>query len=144
MPQLGPVEYIVIDFPGNRFTGAIAPAIADLVQRGVVRILDLVFVKKDAEGDVISFEFDQLDEVSEFASIDGDAGGLMNEDDVLELAETIPADSSALFILWEDLWAAELGRAVREAGGQLVTGGRIPYQLVDEVMAGFESEEVDE
>lgn len=142
MPQLGPVEYLVVDFPGNRFTGQIAPAIADLVERGLVRILDLVFVKKDLGGVVTCFEFDQLDEVAAFTAIDGDADGLLSDDDVAELAEAIPADSSALFVVWEDLWAAKLGDAVRAAGGELVTGGRIPYQLVDAVMSELAAEEV--
>ena len=142
MPQLGPVEYLVVDFPGNRFTGHIAPAIADLVERGLVRILDLVFVKKDPDGAVTCFEFDQLDEVAAFTTIEGDADGLLSDDDVVELAATIPADSSALFVVWEDLWAARLGDAVRAAGGELVTGGRIPYQLVDAVMSEIATEEV--
>lgn len=143
MPELAPVEYMVIDFPGNRFTGDIAPAIAELVDRGVVRILDLVFVKKNEDGSVTSFEFDQLDEVEAFAAIDGDAEGMLSDSDVGDLAAAIPANSSALFVVWEDLWAAELGRAVRAAGGELLSGARIPYQVVDEVLAGLAAEGVE-
>ena len=135
---VGPVEYVVIDFPGNRFSGAIAPAIADLVARGVVRVLDLVFVKKDADGAVKSFEYDELDEVVAFAEIEGEADGVLSEDDVLGLAESLPPDSSALFILWEDLWAADLARAVRAAGGEVVGGGRIPAELVQAAVAEVE------
>jgi len=142
MPELAPVEYVVIDFPGNRFTGEIAPAIASLVDRGVVRILDLVFVKKNEDGSVTSFEFDQLDEVEAFAAIDGEAEGVLSDSDVSDLAATIPENSSALFVVWEDLWAADLGRAVRAAGGELLSGARIPYQVVDEVLAGLSSEGV--
>jgi len=142
MPELAPVEYVVIDFPGNRFTGEIAPAIASLVDRGVVRILDLVFVKKNEDGSVTSFEFDQLDEVEAFAAIDGEAEGVLSDSDVSDLAATIPENSSALFVVWEDLWAADLGRAVRAAGGELLSGARIPYQVVDEVLAGMSSEGV--
>ena len=142
MPERAPVEYMVIDFPGNRFTGDIAPAIADLVDRGVVRILDLVFVKKNEDGSVTSFEFDQLEEVEAFAAIDGDAEGLLSDSDVGDLAATIPENSSALFVVWEDVWAAELGRAVRAAGGELLSGGRIPYQVVDEALAGISAKEI--
>lgn len=132
--DLGPVEYMVIDFPGNRFDGSIAPALADLVDRGVVRILDLVFVKKDPDGSVTSFEYDELEEGEPFAAIDGDADGMLSEQDVLELAETIPDNSSALFVVWEDLWAADLSRSIRSAGGELVGGGRIPHQLLTDAV----------
>jgi uncharacterized membrane protein len=135
--QLAPVEYVIIEFPGNRFTGEIAPAIADLVARGLVRILDLVFVKKDADGAVTLFEFDELEEALEFAAIDGDADGLISVDDVQLLAAALAPESSALFVLWEGLWADELGRAVRAAGGELVAGGRIAHDVVAESLAGI-------
>lgn len=140
--ELAPVEYIVIDFPGNRFDGSIVPALVDLVERRVVRILDLVFVKKDDDGSITSFEFDQLDEVSDFAALDGDAGGVLSDDDVLDLADAIPEGSSALFVVWEDLWAADLGRAVRGAGGDVVIGGRLPHHVVTEIISAIESTEV--
>lgn len=142
MVEFAPVEYIVIDFPGSRFTGEIVPAMVDLVEREVVRILDLVFVKKELDGSITSFEFDQLDEVADFAAIDGEAGDVLSEDDVLELAASIPEGSSALFIVWEDLWAAGLGRAVRNAGGELLLGGRLPHRVVTEIFASTESGEV--
>jgi uncharacterized membrane protein len=142
MSELAPVEYIVIAFPGNRFDGSIAPALVDLVERRTVRILDLVFVQKNDDGTIVSFEFDQLDELADFAAIEGDAGDFLSEDDVLELASSIPEGSSALFVVWEDLWAAGLGRAVRDAGGEVLVGGRIPHGIVAEVFANNESEEV--
>lgn len=140
MPELAPVEYVVIDFPGNRFTGDIVPALVELVESRTVRILDLVFVKKDEDGTVTSFEFDQLDELGDFASIDGDAGDVLSEDDVLELADSIPECSSALLIVWEDLWAAKLGRAVRDAGGELIDGGRIPRHVVADIFTDPEED----
>lgn len=142
MPGIAPVEYIVIDFPGNRFSGEIVPALFDLVDRQVVRILDLVFVKKDADGTITSFEFDQLDEVVDFAHIDGDAGGVLSDDDVLELATAVPEDSSALFIVWEDLWATELAKAIRRAGGEVLDGGRIPHGVIEAILSSDESQEV--
>jgi len=139
---LAPVEYIVINFPGNQFSGEIVPALADLVNRRVVRILDLVFVKKDADGTITSFEFDQLDEVGDFGDIDGDAGDVLSDEDIFALADSIPEGSSALFIVWEDLWAAEFGRAIRNAGGQVLDGGRIPHQIVSEIFSTNDSQEV--
>jgi hypothetical protein len=129
--ELDPVEYVIIEFPGNRFTGEIAPAIAALVDRGLVHIIDLVFVRKDADGSVTYFEYDDLDELAGFAEIDGETDGLLSDTDVAELAVELAPDSSALLVVWEDAWAGDLGRAVREAGGALVAGGRIPYQVVD-------------
>ncbi len=138
--DVGPVEYVVIDFPGNRFNGAVAPAIAKLVEQGHVRILDLVFVKKDATGLVTTFEYDELEEGSPFASVDGEVDGMVNDLDLQALAESVPHDSSALFILWEDLWAAELGAAIRASDGELLDGGRIPHQVVEEIRGAIESE----
>jgi uncharacterized membrane protein len=142
MPDLAPVEYIVIDFPGNRFDGSIVPALVDLVDKRTVRILDLVFVKKDDDGTVDCFEFDQLDELGDFGALDGDAGDVLSDDDVLALADDIPPGSSALFIVWEDLWAADLGRAVRNAGGEVLIGGRVPHQVVTDIISNIETQEV--
>lgn len=142
MPDLAPVEYIVIDFPGNRFDGSIVPALVDLVDKRTVRILDLVFVKKDNDGSVDCFEFDQLDELGDFGALDGDAGDVLSDDDVLALADDIPPGSSALFIVWEDLWAADLGRAVRNAGGEVLIGGRVPHQVVTDIISNIETQEV--
>jgi uncharacterized membrane protein len=142
MPDLAPVEYIVIDFPGNRFDGSIVPALVDLVDKRTVRILDLVFVKKDDDGSVDCYEFDQLDELGDFGALDGDAGDVLSDDDVLALADDIPPGSSALFIVWEDLWAADLGRAVRNAGGEVLIGGRVPHQVVTDIISNIETQEV--
>jgi uncharacterized membrane protein len=142
MAELAPVEYIVIDFPGNRFDGSIVPALVDLIDKRTVRILDLVFVQKDDDGSVLSFEFDQLDELADFASLDGDAGDFLSDDDVLDLAADVPEGSSALFIVWEDLWAADLGRAIRDAGGEVLVGGRLPHHVVTEIITSIESQEV--
>ena len=132
---LAPVEFLVISFPGNRFNGKVAPALADLVERGTVRILDLVFIKKDADGTFTAIEFDDLEEAAGIADIDGEAGGLLNEEDIEIAAETLAADSSALFILFEDLWAAEFARAVLDSGGELVVGERVPHAVVEAALA---------
>ncbi len=135
--EIAPVEYVVIDFPGNQFRGEIAPAIADLVDRGLVRIIDLVFVKKDLDGAVTYFEFDDLDETATFGHIDSQVDGVISDEDIAEIAAAVPHDSSALLIVWEDLWAAELATAVRGAGGEVVAGGRVRHDIVVAALAGL-------
>ena len=137
MVEIGPVEYLVIDFPGNEFRGEIAPAIAGLVQRGQVRIIDLVFVKKDNDGSVTYFEFDELAETATFGHIDSEVDGVISDEDIAEIAADLPLDCSALFIVWEDLWATELATAVRNAGGELLAGGRLRHENAVAALAGL-------
>lgn len=141
MTAIGPVEYILIGFPGNRFTGGIAPAIADLVSSGTVRIIDLVFIQKSADGTILSLEYDEIDDAevaAAYGAIDGDADGFLDDEDILDAAEALEPDSSALLIVWEDLWAARLGAEVVASGGELLAGGRIPHQVVAEIIAGID------
>ena len=140
MRPIAPVEYIIISFPGSQFTGEIAPAIADLVASGTVRILDLVFIKRDIDGVVTSFEYDDLPETSAFAEIDGDADGFMSEEDILDAAEILEPGSSAMMIIWEDLWAARLGEAIRSAGGVIIDGHRLPHEAVVAALTDIENE----
>jgi hypothetical protein len=132
------VEYILIEFPGNQFSGEIAPALADLVESGTVRILDLVFVIKDADGDVASFEYDEREDLAALADIDGDADGVINEDDLEVVAAALEPNTSVLLIVWEDLWAGPLAGAIRAAGGVLRGGERIPHDIVVEAFEGTE------
>jgi uncharacterized membrane protein len=132
---LGPVSYTVVAFPGNRFNGNIAPEVERLVSNGTVRILDLVFVAKDEAGDTISLEFDQRDELAAFGDLDGEVGGLINDDDLEHVAQDLPPGNSALVIVWEDLWAAPLVKAVRESGGVVIDTARIPADLVETALA---------
>jgi hypothetical protein len=131
---LGPVEYLLIGFPGNQFKGEIVPALADLIEAGTVRILDLVFVKKDEDGSITTFEYDALTEAPGFAALDGEAGGLLNDDDIALAAEALAPDSSAALLVWEDTWAAPLAAALRNAGGVLVAGERIPHEIVEQAL----------
>ena len=114
---IGPIEYIVVGFPGNQFNGQIAPALADLIDSDTIRILDLVFISKDAEGDVTAFEYDELEELAAFGDLDGEVGGLIGPDDIAHAAEGLDPNSSAALLIWEDTWAdaprrgdAQLGR----------------------------------
>jgi hypothetical protein len=137
MASIGPVEYVVIEFPGNRFKGEIVPAIAELVDNGVGHILDVLFIKKDADGTVTGFEYEALDDVlhSGFAEIEGEAGDLLNDEDLALAAEVLEPDSSVALIVWEHLWARKVARAIRDAGGRIVAGERIPSEIVEEALA---------
>jgi hypothetical protein len=134
-----PVEYLIIGFPGNRFSGEIMPALTELVENGVIRIIDLVFVKKDADGEVTTFEFEDLQEAAElgFADLDGEAGGLLSDEDLDLAAAALAPDSSAALIVWEQRWAERIADAIRNAGGEIVAGERIPATVVDAALAGL-------
>jgi uncharacterized membrane protein len=129
---IGPVEYIIIGFPENQFKGEIVPALADLVESGTVRILDLVFVTKDADGNVATIEYEDLPGVSD---LEGEADGLLNEEDLEMVSEVLEPNSSGLMIVWEDCWANRLATAIRDAGGVIIAGERIPHEIVE---AAFE------
>ncbi|HEX5877612.1 MAG TPA: DUF6325 family protein [Actinomycetota bacterium] len=137
MASMGPVEYVVIAFPGNRFKGEIVPAVAELVDNGLVRILDVAFIKKDAAGNTTMFEYDTLDDVLAFgfADVDGEAGGVLNDEDLELAAEGLEPDSSAALIVWEHLWAARVAQAIRDAGGRIVAGERVPPEIVEQALA---------
>ena len=137
MAGIGPVEYLVIGFPGNRFKGEIVPAIAELVDNDVVHILDVLFIKKDADGTVTGFEYDALDDVLEygFAEVEGEAGDMLNDEDLQLAAEVLEPDSSAALIVWEDRWAAPVAKAIRDAGGRIIAGERIPHEIVEARLA---------
>ena len=132
LDELGPVDWIVVEFPGSRFNGEIAPALADLVQRDLIRILDLVVLKKDADGTLDAFELSDLDEgeLGGLRSHEAELAMLLSEQDVNSLAAAIEPGSSAAVLVWENKWAAQFGAAVRHCGGQLVASGRIPAQTL--------------
>ena len=130
--ELGPVDWIVVEFPGSRFNGEIAPALADLVDRDLIRVLDLLVLKKDSEGTLEAYELADLDdtELGELRSHEAELAMLLSEDDVNALAAAIEPGSSAAVLVWENKWAAPFGAAVRRSGGQLVASGRIPIQAL--------------
>ena len=136
---LGPVDWIVVEFPGSRFNGEIAPVLADLVDRGLIRVLDLLIMKKDDDGALEAFEVSDLDEseLGELRSYETGLAMVLSEQDVKDVAAAIEPGSSAAVLVWENLWAAPFGTAVRRAGGQLVASGRIPIQAV---LAAIESD----
>ena len=130
--ELGPVDYVVIEFPGNKFNGEIAPALGDLIDRNLVKVLDLVFITKDADGAIEGLELGDLDPgiAGQIEELEVDIAHLLSEDDIVNVAEALEPGSSAAVLVWENSWAAPFGAAVRKSGGQLVASGRIPIQAI--------------
>jgi uncharacterized membrane protein len=123
---------MVVAFPGNQFKGEIAPALKDLIDSGTIRVIDLAFVMKDAEGNVAGVELEDAgSKVFEaFHSLTIERGGLINDDDMMDIGEALDANSAAAILVWEDLWATRFAEAVRGAGGVLVDIQRIPHEIV--------------
>ena len=140
--ELGPVDWIVVEFPGSTFNGSIAPEITSLVDRGLVKILDLMILKKDADGALEIAELSDLEdgELGELRAFETELATLLSEDDVISAAEAIEPGSSAALLVWENLWAAPFGASVRHAGGQLVASGRIPVQAL---LAAIEADDTE-
>ncbi|KRC92138.1 hypothetical protein ASE25_01835 [Terrabacter sp. Root85] len=138
--ELGPVDWIVVEFEGSTLNGKIAPILKDYVDRELIRVLDLLFFKKAEDGSFEAFEATDLEdsEIGELRAYETELAMLLSEQDVADLADTIEPGSSAAVLVWENLWAAPFGAAVRHAGGQLVASGRIPIQAV---IAAIESDE---
>ena len=132
--ELGPVDYLVVEFPEGKsqFTGEMAAALHDLVERGLIRILDLLIVQKDADGSVEAFELPDRDdgEVGELRAFETEVTELLAAEDVAALAETMEPGSIAAVLAWENAWAAPFASAVRHAGGRLAASGRIPTQAI--------------
>lgn len=136
--SLGPVEIIVVGFPGNQFTGEVAPALAELVEGGLIRVIDLVFVTKDTEGDVVGIELSDLDASvhSAFSPHIEEPSGMLSDEDIEDLGADLPPGSSAAILLFEHVWATKFQQAVVNSGGELLASIRIPKEVVDEVVAG--------
>jgi hypothetical protein len=137
MAQIGPVEYIAVAFPGNKFTGNVAPALKQLVDDGTIRIIDLAFVSKDGDGNIVAMEVEELDsDVGKaFQTLQAAAGDLVNEADLKAIGAGLEPNSSAAILVWEDVWAAKFVGAMREAGGVLIDRQLVPH---DVVMAALE------
>ncbi len=129
---VGPVSCAVFGFPGSNFKGAIAPALADLVDKGTIRVLDLVFAIKDQQGDVAVVELQDLDDEqrAHWTGITDDPSGLLTEEDVDAIADALEPGDAAAMLIWEDVWAGPFAQAVRDADGELIMLERIPYDLV--------------
>ena len=141
LDHMGPVDYLVIEFPGSKMTGEGLPMLVDLADRNIIRILDLVFARKLEDGSVIGLELGDLagDEGHALAVFSGASSGLIGPVDIEEVGEVLDPGSSAAVLVYENVWAAPLARALRRAGGRLVAGGRIPVQSLLATLDDLES-----
>ncbi|MGZ5406084.1 MAG: DUF6325 family protein [Nocardioides sp.] len=130
--EMGPIDYLVVEFPGSRMTGEGLPLLVDLVDRGLIRILDLVFVKKEMDGAVTAIQIADLDGdgTLDLAVFEGVSSGLLDDEDLADAGGVLEPGSSAGVLVYENVWAAPFAAAVRRGGGQLVASGRIPVQAL--------------
>jgi hypothetical protein len=128
----GPIDYLVVEFPGNRMTGEGFPLLIDLVDRGLIRILDLAFVRKDLDGSVAGLLLNDIDGDGELdlTVFEGASSGMLDDADLDEVGGVLEPGSSAGVLVYENVWAAPLASAWRRGGGQLVASGRIPVQAM--------------
>jgi hypothetical protein len=137
----GPVEYVVIEFPGNQFKGEVVPALKELVRNGTISIIDLIFIRKDQAGSVESLELAELtsDEAGQYESLPASIGGLLNEEDVRDVAAGMANNSSVALLVWEDAWATRFADAVRNANGRVTAHERVPREVVEAAMAAAQA-----
>lgn len=134
---MGPVDYFVVLFPENKLTGKIAPEIRKLVDAGIVKVIDLLIVRKDEGGNVDSYEISEIGGEAEkaFQALAPKIKGWLSQDDVESIGENMPNDSMAAAMLFENLWAIGMRNAMIEAGGELIEQGRIPPELIAEAQS---------
>lgn len=143
LDEMGPIDYIVVEFPGSRMTGEGFPILLDLVDQGIIRILDLLFVTKELDGTIRAIEIADLDGdgALDLAAFEGASSGLLGEDDIDEAGSVLEAGSSAGILVFENVWAGPFASALRRGGGQLVASGRIPVQALLAALEAAESAE---
>jgi hypothetical protein len=129
--EMGPIDYLLVEWPGRQPNGEVAPYLVDLVERGLIRILDLAFVVKDEDGAVAAVEIADIGgEVAELAIFEGASSGLLGAEDIDEAGGALEPGTSAALLVYENAWAGPFAAAVRRSGGQLVASGRIPVQQI--------------
>ena len=138
--ELGPVDYLVVEFPAGQqnFTGEAAEELLRLHDAGIIRVMDLVFIGKGADGTVMAQELGDLEDLGDFARLEAELAETLAEEDVLTFGEVMAPGSLGAVLVFENLWAASFGSAVRHAGGQLIANGRIPIQAI---IAAVEADE---
>ena len=127
--EMGPVDYIVLEWPGRQPQGDVAPLIVDLADRGIIRVLDVAFMVKNEDGQVESIELGELDDGG-FGEFEGASSGLIGQDDLEEAGAALAPGTSAAVLIWENRWAAPVAIALRRSGGELVASGRLPIQSI--------------
>jgi hypothetical protein len=130
LEEMGPIDYVVLEWPGRQPRGEVAPLLLDLVDRGIIRILDIAFIAKDEDGNLTAIELNELDGGGAFAEFEGASTGLIGDEDLQEAAAALEHGTAAAILVWENRWAAPVAVAIRQSGGQLVASGRIPVQAI--------------
>src|SRR6478609_4411624 len=132
LDELGPVDYLVVEFPAgaSNFTGEMADELLKLVDSGTIRVIDVLILKKNEDGSVEPMEFSDVGELGELQALEAQLAELLAAEDVDHLAAAMEPGSTAGVLIWENLWAAPFASAARRAGGQLIASGRIPIQAI--------------
>ena len=132
LEELGPIDYMVLEWDGDQpVTGEVMPLLLDLVDRGIIRILDLAFLGKDEDGSVSAIDYAEVaQQDNSLAAFEGVSSGLLGQDDLEEAAVAMEPGTVAGVLVWENRWAAPVAVALRRSGGQLVASGRIPVQAI--------------
>ena len=131
LEEMGPIDYIVLEWPGKQPSGEVAPLIVDLVDRGIIRVLDIAFMVKGEDGSVAAIDIGAINGGgSGWDEFDGASTGLLGDEDVQEAAAALEPGPSAAVLVWENRWAAPVAVALRKSGGQLVASGRLPIQAI--------------
>ena len=140
LDEMGPVDFLVIEFPAGQanFTGEIAEELVRLVDAGTIRLIDLIILTKDAEGEIDAMELEDLGELGPLVELESELAELLAAEDVAKLAVAMEPGSVAGVLVYENLWAAPFASAARRAGGQLIANGRIPTQAI---LASLEADE---
>jgi hypothetical protein len=138
---LGPISYLIVEFPGNKMTGDGLAVLVDLVDRGIIRVLDLLFVKRDEDGSTRAIELQDIDNDGELdvALFEGASSGLLDDSDLADAAEVIEPGSSAGVLVFENRWATPFTQALRRGGAQLVAAGYIPQDAIAASLDALES-----
>jgi hypothetical protein len=143
LDELGPVDYVVVEFPAgaSNFTGEMAAELVSLVDRGIIRVIDVLILTKDADGAIDAMELSDVAELGELEQLEAQLADLLAEEDIVHLAAAMEPGSTAGVLIWENLWAAPFASAARRSCGQLIADGRIPIQAI---IASIEADEADE
>jgi len=128
--ESGPIDYLIVEFPGNRMTGEGFPILVDLVERGIIRILDLAFFMKAEDGSVAGVNIAEMGDGYDMTVFEGASSGLISDEDIAEASAIIEPGSSVGILVYENVWAAPFASALRRGGAQLVAQGRIPIQAI--------------
>jgi hypothetical protein len=140
LDELGPVDYLVVEFPAgaSNFTGEMAKELLALVDSGTIRVIDILILTKNEDGSVDAMELSDIEDLGPLQAVEGELAELLAADDVEHLAAAMDPGSTAGVLIWENLWAAPFASAARRSGGQLIANGRIPIQAI---IASIEADE---